>query len=322
MRRTCPPNVPVLLLLLFLAALPCLDAPLHASSGSTGDYALPDMDQACHDSSGIIERTLPGFEIVPSTSFAFEGGRMGGQFCLQTLMSASGEFLTDAAFMVTVLGGHPMEELTTPMRTSQAPLEDCWPTRIGFDDINQDEMPDILMLIGCYNGEADAPANDNVLYLSYEDANGDAHYSQTAQMNQVVAGFTDYAQARNAAMQALTGKGADAKAAPAQPTPPPAPEAQAPQTIPVRTCTYETEWGLMTLRFDESVNAVTGTYAYKDGRISGFLQEGDINGVWQQNDGQGSFFFRLTPDGFQGSWNYRGDAGWQGAWNGRLVQCR
>lgn len=312
----------IALVVLFLLAGFSLAPAAEPQTTSAGDYALPNMDSQCHEISDIIERTLPGFEIVPTISFAFEGGRLGGQFCLQTLMPSTGEFLTDAAFMVTVLGGHPLEELTTPMRTSQAPLEDCWPTRIVFDDINQDDIPDILLLIGCYNGEAGAPANDNVLYLSHEDAKGDAHYRQTAALNQVVAGFTDHAQARTATMQALAGKGEAAMTTSAQPAPPPAPEVPGRQAAPVRTCAYETEWGLMTLRFDDSVNTVTGTYDYKEGRVSGILQEGDINGVWQQNDGQGSFFFRMTLDGFQGSWNYKGDTGWQGAWNGRLVRCR
>ncbi len=317
--KHCPPLHSTAFLVLLLLAAPCLAPTAAAQTVSTGDYALPNLDPQCHEVSGIIERNLPGFAIVPGSSFAFKGGRLGGQFCLQTLMPASGEFLTDAAFMVTILGSDPMEELTTPMCTSQAPLEDCWPTRIGFDDINQDDIPDILMLIGCYNGEAGAPANDNVLYLSHEDAAGDAHYRQTTAMNQVVSTFADYAQAKNAAVQALSIPGSAPAAKQTQTATAPKPKAV---PAPMRTCTYETDWGLMTLRFDNAANTVNGTYTYRDGRVSGFMRAGVINGTWQESEGQGSFFFKLIPEGFEGSWNHQGDSGWQGPWNGRLVQCR
>lgn len=64
-------------------------------------------------------------------------------------------------------------------------------------------------------------------------------------------------------------------------------------------------------------NRVTGTYAYKDGRLEGTVQGDVLQGTWIQSNGKGRFEFRLSADGrsFSGKWG-NGDTLTGGPWNG------
>ena len=86
-----------------------------------------------------------------------------------------------------------------------------------------------------------------------------------------------------------------------------------------QTCEYQTEWGVLTII--NTGSQVTGSYPHNNGHITGYMQNGVIQGTWHQHDGSGNFYFSLYQGGFNGSWNYMGDSGWRGGWNGRVIRC-
>lgn len=79
---------------------------------------------------------------------------------------------------------------------------------------------------------------------------------------------------------------------------------------------WATNFNAMTLV--QKGNRVTGTYAYKGGRIEGTVQGSVLKGKWFQSNGSGSFEFRLAADGrsFKGRWG-NGQTLTGGVWNGR-----
>ncbi len=91
------------------------------------------------------------------------------------------------------------------------------------------------------------------------------------------------------------------------------------QTAFAETCQYNTKWGVVTIK---NVGAnVTGSYPYRNGRITGTMNYPDIQGNWYQSDGTGNFHFTLYNGGFTGNWNYTGESRWRGDWNGKLIRC-
>jgi hypothetical protein len=316
-----PPR-PALVLLIPVFILALVAAPRFSRAEAVGAYALPDQHGNCNLLTGPVERLLPGYDILPEHTYAFNGGRMGGAMCFQTLFPQNGEFLEDAALMITELGGHPLQELTTPQRTADAPLEDCWHGAVGFEDFNGDEMPDILLLISCYNAEAGGKQHDNVVYLS-EEREHQVWLAQREELNRVVAPCSDFQSAKAALASALSpghvpqgDAGAVIEAVPLAPQSPQATQAK------TKTCAYDTRWGRLTMTFDYMNNTVSGEYDYKNGTISGRLQGDTVTGTWTQRDGDGNFMFQLQRHGFTGVWSYAGDTQWRGNWDGELIDCR
>lgn len=290
-----------------------------AQTTAVGDYHMGKFDKDCNRLDGTMERNYPGYSPLGDLSFAFYSGKAENlDLCLTSLFPPGGERLSDVAFLITELDGMVLEELTTPQSTNPGPLEDCWPNEVVFDDFNGDGSVDILLMIGCYNGEADRPENDNVVYLS-EKSEGTVWLRQRENMNRLVGSYTDSAQAVTALKRAVSGAPPSSVSGPTPPsTPPPAP-----LSADVEVCTYNTEWGEMTLQFDYETGGVIGSYAYRGGRIHGSIQDNTLTGTWTQNDGtSGGFSFDTNKWGFQGVWNYSGDQGWRGDWNGQLLRCR
>lgn len=88
------------------------------------------------------------------------------------------------------------------------------------------------------------------------------------------------------------------------------------------TCEFDSSWGVVTLNWNQRTGAVHGSYTHKNGTLSGTrYNDGTVRGTWQQYDGSGQFYFHMNNTGFTGSWNYAGDSGWRGSWNGRLRGC-
>jgi hypothetical protein len=77
----------------------------------------------------------------------------------------------------------------------------------------------------------------------------------------------------------------------------------------------------LTLNYDYNTNRVTGGYPHKNGQVAGVLGHNQVSGGWRQSDGSGAFIFYLNDGGFTGYWNYSGQSGWEGEWNGRLLGC-
>lgn len=322
---------------LLLLAILCA-APAHAKVlESYGSYSLPGEDANCDAVSDHVYRVLPNFEASEDDRLAFQGGAIGSKLCFNALYPNVNDVVNmfDWAYMVSIMGSYPLEELSTPQPAITGPIEDCWPVDVGFDDYNGDNVPDILMLISCYNVSEQQELNNNVVWYSVQEQ-GDFHWRQDPGLNAAVASKVDYASAKAAVLQALssTGKGGAQTAQPAPPggvsgigggktaaSPPPPPPSPSP-AAGISICTYDTEWGELTITFDENTSVGVGNYAYKNGRIEGKLWEGTLEGVWTQSDGQGQFSFVFGPDGFTGKWKYMGDPNWRGEWNGTLRGCR
>ena len=67
------------------------------------------------------------------------------------------------------------------------------------------------------------------------------------------------------------------------------------------------KWSLV-----QSGDKVTGTYAYKDGRISGRVLGNSLTGNWYQSDGKGTFVFTMAEDGTSFSGVYDNSQWWDG----------
>jgi len=344
-----------------LAALLALAALQLSFAASSGPFAMPEYNANCAMLDGITERNYPGYAPLAELSVAFFSEK--GEYpdmCLTTLEPPQREHMDELAFLVRSLEGMPLEELTTPQSASSAPLEDCWPQQFHFEDLNGDKYTDILMLIGCYNGEVDRPENDNVVYLSTM-REGQPWLQQSEALNRVVASRTSAEEAAQALRAVLSGgltagpvaeetspepPAPSPPAAPSTtPTPPSSPPPSAPsppaspgvQTQPpspgvqpppppppppgMETCTYTTDWGPMTMQFNYATATVSGSYEYRNGRLSGQLQGNTIRGEWSQDNAAGNFAFNHGQHGFAGKWNLYGDMDWRGDWSGQIIQC-
>lgn len=85
---------------------------------------------------------------------------------------------------------------------------------------------------------------------------------------------------------------------------------------------YQTNYGVMTLTFDDS--SVNGSYTYQNGRIEGVLDGSTMTGTWRQSNSSGNFVatFRNGFKRIDLKWNYAGETGWKGDWGGDLIRQR
>ncbi|MBR5091313.1 MAG: Ig-like domain-containing protein [Ruminiclostridium sp.] len=83
------------------------------------------------------------------------------------------------------------------------------------------------------------------------------------------------------------------------------------------TGTWETNWNDMTLT--QSGSTVTGSYAYKGGKISGTVSGNTLTGTWTQTNAKGKFKFVMSSDGksFSGSYGYNDSAPGSSGWDGK-----
>jgi hypothetical protein len=86
------------------------------------------------------------------------------------------------------------------------------------------------------------------------------------------------------------------------------------------TGSWNMYWGSnekIKLSMQESGSTVTGTYEWRDGRLTGTLQGKTLRGNWTQSNNSGWFIFVLNDDSnsFSGEWGYQKGVN-QGIWNG------
>ena len=88
---------------------------------------------------------------------------------------------------------------------------------------------------------------------------------------------------------------------------------------------WDTNWGIMTL--SQSGNKVTGTYVYRNGRISGIVSGNTLTGKWSESptyqppEQAGDVILKLSNDGMSitGEWRYGSSGDWSGEWNGKKI---
>ena len=93
---------------------------------------------------------------------------------------------------------------------------------------------------------------------------------------------------------------------------------------PFRAAAAPENLGTFTTDFNDMVlyrdgNKVTGTYAYRNGRIEGTLSGHTLTGRWTQDNAKGRIIFVFNDDfsSFTGKWSYN-DNEPNGKWNGKL----
>lgn len=155
-----------ILLVLFLKTYSFAEMP--AASGS---FYRPDHDSLCRtinaSTAMSAERLLPGFQVLPELSFAYYGGEQhDSDLCLTVFKNPNVPGLQGLSFWITLVDGMAMEVLTEPWRTSIAPLINCRISNIVFEDYNQDQITDILLLISCFNQDTEKIRHDNTAYIS------------------------------------------------------------------------------------------------------------------------------------------------------------
>ena len=91
----------------------------------------------------------------------------------------------------------------------------------------------------------------------------------------------------------------------------------APAKVSLSTGTFATDFNDMIFHLDG--NKVTGTYAYRNGRIEGTLNGHTLTGRWTQDNAKGRLVFVFNDDftAFTGKWSYN-DAEPNGKWDGKL----
>ncbi len=152
-------------LCLFLLTTCFLTISAQPTSAAEVSY-LSKKQSGCETKSPAITPELSKFSPVEGLNFVVNGGKAGGEFCFQTLTVPGMEIEEGFIFAVFSLTGKSSVVLDQPKITDEEALEECWPTDIGFYDINGDDIPDFLAVVSCYNGEQDVPQNGNVAYLS------------------------------------------------------------------------------------------------------------------------------------------------------------
>lgn len=172
-------------IVLMLALLLLAVQPAFGTDGE-GPYLEPDI-AGCK----IAYKEFEGYTPLEDFTYHFQGGVWGGELCLNGFMPKDGEFLGDVTPVVAAYGATEIYQKLDPLvGQSMRPLEDCWPQTIGFHDVNEDDVPDILFQIVCYDGERDMSVFDNMVYISGE--NGDRVEWRYEPMPKYVAELSDY----------------------------------------------------------------------------------------------------------------------------------
>jgi hypothetical protein len=88
------------------------------------------------------------------------------------------------------------------------------------------------------------------------------------------------------------------------------------------TYRFDSPWGVTELRVSTD-GVVTGSYAYRDGRLSGAVRDGAATVRWTQRrvgtgPRSGQAEFRRRSGGIDGRWRYNGEATWHDDWDGAL----
>lgn len=86
---------------------------------------------------------------------------------------------------------------------------------------------------------------------------------------------------------------------------------------------WDGEWSTSEapMKLTQNGEKVTGTYDFKDGKISGTISGDKLTGTWTQSNTYGDFEFIMSDNGksFKGNWRYYNSdkSGWSGPWTGQ-----
>lgn len=89
-------------------------------------------------------------------------------------------------------------------------------------------------------------------------------------------------------------------------------------------CIFDTNFGPITLDWNQATGEISGTYPHQQGAVSGLRDaNGVVRGNWWQrgNNSQGQFVWNMNAQGFSENWKYTQDTMWRGAWNGTFRNC-
>ncbi|TVM32303.1 hypothetical protein [Oceanidesulfovibrio marinus] len=188
-----------------------------------GAYAAP-AGPAC-----MTEWTLPSLRsagplpAVAGLAETFSGGALERPMCLVGVVRPGGVYLDQTILAVARAPQGPVvQELERPAMAAYIPIAECWPATIGFDDVNGDSVPDILMMLECQDRNAEIYARPNAVYLSGGRGN-DVRWVQDRARNQRLSQYDAYEALLAATRSDLGGQ---AMPAPAEPLP------ELPQTMP------------------------------------------------------------------------------------------
>jgi hypothetical protein len=80
------------------------------------------------------------------------------------------------------------------------------------------------------------------------------------------------------------------------------------------------------MKLNQNGEKVTGTYDFKDGKISGTVSGNKLTGTWTQSNTYGDFEFMMSEDGksFKGNWRYHNSdkSKWSGGWTGQRSSAK
>ncbi len=237
-------------------------------------------------------------------SLAVRGGAWGGSFCLKTLIPTD-----DPEYLIPVVTSLAGEEIyrfdPLPLMIEEA-IEDCYPTILGVDDLNSDDIPDFLYMVMCVNTDYDSPANFNKAYIS-KVTEGPIIWLSDKKVDKAISFWPTFDGARSAARTVLAGY--------EQPR-------FGMRPAGVQNCRYSSPWGEIVLQLNYDSGAVSGTFNGQSGTIKGSTQSGIVAANWSRSDGaQGAMEFVLTRQGFEGMWRNSVDDVWVDALKGELIEC-
>ncbi|WP_144304222.1 hypothetical protein [Oceanidesulfovibrio indonesiensis] len=167
--------------------------PLNASAQTqaVGEYARPGQD--CADQ-WVLAGAGAG-EPLPAVSeltHGFSGGALERPLCLVAVVAPGGVYLDQTFFAVAgAPAGSILHDLHRPFVSGHIPIAECWPATLGFDDLNDDGIPDIVMMLECQDRNLQVYARPNTVYLS-RSQDGGARWEQDARINEEISLFTSY----------------------------------------------------------------------------------------------------------------------------------
>lgn len=174
---------------IYVLAFAVLQAP--AQTRAVGEYFV--HDPGCADQWSLqgtgSNKPLPA---VPELTHGFSGGTLKRQLCLVGVVAPGGVYLDQTVFAVAEAPAGPVvQELSRPLVSGNIPIADCWPATLGFDDLNDDQIPDIVMMLECQDRNARVYARPNAVYLS-RGRDVHVHWVQDARINEDLSLFTTY----------------------------------------------------------------------------------------------------------------------------------
>lgn len=256
-------------------------APLQAAAQirMQGAYDAPN-GPAC-----MTEWTLPSLRsagplpAVSGLAETFSGGALGRPLCLVGVVRPGGVYLDQTILAVARAPQGPVvQELERPAIAAFIPIAECWPATIGFDDVNGDSVPDILVMLECQDRNAEIYARPNAVYLS-GGRGSDVRWVQDRARNQRLSQYDAYDALLAAARTDLGGQVMPAPAEPLPELPGTMPPAVSPPPHPAKPAPsggpYVTLHGKVR-DCDAAGGSLACTVVFTDGRIRRITMRPDV----------------------------------------------